>query len=276
MSSAATATAPLNDQIVIAVAQLVDDAQKDRRDPSHSDLEFEIRRQGLVGGDPNSQGQVVGKAKRLRAVLSWAIENEPEKGGKFITAILGVIRGYGGFREASPNYVGKHAVDNCAAAFDGDGYVFGLDGTLRPKTLDNLTGIALTAALRIYVTRAKRGAEDAALLVGTGKDLLEAVAAHVVQQKFGGYASSSNFPTLLGQAFVALGLATPEDIPVGGEAPQRRVERAMYELACAVNQLRNRQGTGHGRPWLPSVTPSQAHSAVESMGLVAELLLSRM
>lgn len=31
----------------------------------------------------------------------------------------------------------------------------------------------------------------------------------------------------------------------------------MYELGCAINHLRNKQGTGHGRPWLPSVTEPQ-------------------
>jgi len=35
------------------------------------------------------------------------------------------------------------------------------------------------------VRRAKRGAADAALVTGTGKDLLEAVAAHVLQQRYG-------------------------------------------------------------------------------------------
>jgi len=154
--------------------------------------------------------------------------------------------------------------------------VLGTDGDLRPKVLDALSGAALTDALRAYIRRAKRGVEDAALQIGTGKDLVEAVAAHVVQQKFGAYSPQSNFPTLLGQAFVALGLATPQNPPVAGEPPHRRLERAMYELACGVNQLRNKQGTGHGRPWLPSVTDQDARSAVESMGLVAEFLLLRL
>jgi len=47
-------------------------AQCDRRDPSHSEIEFQIKRAGLTAGDPVLQGMVVGKAKRVRAVLSWA------------------------------------------------------------------------------------------------------------------------------------------------------------------------------------------------------------
>ena len=59
--------------------------------------------------------------------------------------------------------------------------------------------------------REKRGAENAALVTGTGKDLLEATAAHILVERWGAYSSSANFPTLLGQAFVALGFATPQN-----------------------------------------------------------------
>lgn len=268
--------APVNDAIIVALAQLVDDAQTERRDPSHWDLESLIKRHDLLSGDPKNSGQTVGKAKRVRAVLGWSLENALDSGGGFVASLVALVRGHGGFRQTSPNYVGKHAVDNCIAAFETEGFVLGIDGELRPKVLDVLSGTALTDALKGYVRRAKRGVEDAALEVGTGKDLVEAVAAHIVQQKFGAYSTQANFPTLLGQAFVALGLATPHDAVQSSESPQRKVERAMYELACGVNQLRNKQGTGHGRPWLPTVTTADARSAIESMGLIAEFLIIRL
>jgi hypothetical protein len=268
------ATSPLNDAIIVAVAQLVDDAQSERRDPSHSDLEFEIKRIGLTAADPKSQGQTVGKAKRIRSTLSWALEHDFNAGGSLAAALIELIRGHGGFRETSPNYVGTHAIANAIEAFETEGYELSVDGQLRPKLLDSLSGTALTEALNSYVRRAKRGAEDAALVIGTGKDLLEAVAAHILQQRYGGYPSTSNFPTLLGQVFVALGLATPQDPVKPGEPTQRRIERAMYELACGINQLRNKQGTGHGRPWPPSVSDAEARVAIELMGVIAERLLS--
>jgi hypothetical protein len=137
-----------------------------------------------------------------------------------------------------------------------------------------LTGQQMTVALEGYVRRARRGADDAALVAGTGKDLLEAVAAHIIQQRTGTYPSTANFPTLLGQAFITLGLATPEHPTVFGESPLKRIERAMFELACGVNQLRNKQGTGHGRPWSPTVTDAEARAAIEAIGLMAGLLLS--
>ncbi len=269
-------SAPLNDAIAVALSQLVDDSQTERRDPSHSDLESLFRRHTLLEGDPNRNGQTVGKAKRVRAVLSWALEHDPGRGGAFAFSYIVLIRGYGGFRTGSSNYIGKQAIENCAAAFDSEGMTLGPDGDLRPKVLDTLSGAELTEALNAYARRAKRGVDDAALQVGTGKDLLEAVAAHVMQEKYGVAPKASNFPTLLGQAFVALRLATPADKIVQGEPPGRRIERALYDLACGINLLRNKQGAGHGRPWVASVTEADSRTAIESAGLIAEFLLTRL
>jgi hypothetical protein len=267
-------SAPLNDAIIVALAQLIDDAQCERRDPSHSDLEFHIDRAGLIAGDPNSQGQTLGKAKRIRATLSWALEHDPDAGGRLAYSLVSLIRGHGGFRESSQNYVGQQAIQNLTLAFNAEGYELSLDGQLVPKLLDNLSGLKLTESLGAYIRRAKRGADDAALVTGTGKDLMEAVAAHILQERYGAYSPTSNFPTLLGQVFTALDLATPQHPVKPGESPSKRFERAMYELACSINQLRNKQGTGHGRPWLPTVSDTEAKSAIESMGVVAERLLS--
>lgn len=61
---------PLDDSIPYAIAKLVDDAQAERRDPSHSDIGFEIQKAGLEKFDPNKSGQSpVGKMKRVRTVI---------------------------------------------------------------------------------------------------------------------------------------------------------------------------------------------------------------
>jgi len=91
---------PLNNAVIVAISQLVDDAQTERRDPSHSDLEFLIKRHGLTSGDPNSQGQTVGKAKRVRGTLSWALEHSLVAGGEFVYGLISQIQGHGGFRES--------------------------------------------------------------------------------------------------------------------------------------------------------------------------------
>ena len=41
-----------------------------------------------------------------------------------------------------------------------------------------------------------------------------------------------------------------------------------------MNALRNKQGTGHGRPWLTTVTDEEARTAVQLIGIVAGFLLA--
>ena len=265
--------APLTDSVIFAMARLVDDAQSDTREPSHSDLEFQINRARLTSGDPKAQGQLVGKAKRIRGTLSWALENNPSGGEALVESLLSFLRASGGFRPGSPNFVGAEVITNAIAAFRAEGFTLTQDGELQPQILENLSGAALSTALESYIRRAKRGAEDAALLSGTSKDLLEATAAHILVERNGSYPQGANFEGLLGMAFVAIDLATPQHPIQPGESPQRKTERAMFSLACGVNAMRNKLGTGHGRPWLTNITETEARAAVQFMGTIAEWLL---
>src|SRR5439155_14511954 len=151
--------------------------------------------------------------------------------------LISHIRGLGGFRSTSPNYVGADAIHNLQAAFETEGFVLTNDGELSPKVLDSLSGAELTAALNSYVRRAQRGADDAALLTGTGKDLLEATAAHVLVEVWNNNNPPHVFSALLGQAFVAVGLKTSEDKFASGEPAQHGLQRALFEAACAANRL---------------------------------------
>ena len=266
--------APLTDAVIFGVARLVDDAMTDRREPSHSDIEFQISRFGLAEGDPNQQGQTVGKAKRVRATLSWALAENTNAGERLVAGLIAQVKACGGFRDASPNYVGSEPIASLAAEFRAEGFELTSDGELRPAVLDMLAGEELTSALRAQSLRAQRGASDAALLTGTGKDLLEATAAHVVTERWGRYDKRADFRTLLGQAFVAAGMPTPVSESRPDDTPFSGVDRALYEAACAVNTLRNREGTGHGRPWLPRISDGEARIATQLMGVVAARLLS--
>jgi hypothetical protein len=265
-------SAPLTDAVIASLSHLVDDSQSQTgsRQPSHSEIEEQFRRADLMHADPNQLGRPIGKAKRVRGVLHWAIEHDIEKGERLVYLLIALVRGVGGFREGSPNFVGSEAIQDLRETFASEGFNLSETGELLPIVLDTLVGARLTEALKAYVRRARRGVLDAALITGTGKDLVEAVAAHVLDQRFGSYSQSANFPTLLGQAFVALGLCA---VKKPNLTPQEQMELALYELACALNRLRNREGTGHGRPFVATITPVQARMAVQSMGLVAALLL---
>jgi hypothetical protein len=263
--------APISDAVVNAVAMMVDDAGATRA-PSHWDLEQRFKQAALLEADPHQDpaDPKVGKRKRVHAVLSWALENTEPQGEKLVGLILALIRSLGGFRPESENYIGEEAIRNAQEVFRAEGFQLGDDGELLQELLDNLEGSLLTDALRRYVRRARKGANDAALVTGTGKDLMEATAAHVVLTRTGDYTRREHFPQLLMKAYSCLGLC----IDAGSaKSPQDRVDAGLFQTALAVNNLRNKEGTGHGRPFLPSVTRSQARIAIGAMGLVADRLL---
>jgi hypothetical protein len=269
----------LTDEIIISVSKLIDDSMKTRREPSHSDLEFQIKKQGLEQGDPKAQGQTVGKAKRVRYVLNWALEYDSDAGEKLLVALINVVRGVGGFRKGSSNYVGEEPLVNLQHALKSNGYHLDDTGNLGHLILDNLTEFEMEKALWNYVLRAKKGQEDAALLAGTSKDLLEAVAAHILVKLWGTYPETANFPTLLGQAFVALGLKTSleeieQETPV--KKAKMKMEISLYQLGCSINMLRNKTGTGHGRPFVPEISNEEACLAIESMAVISEYLLNNL
>lgn len=267
---------PISDSIIMAVAKLVDDAQVESREPTHFDLEVQIKKAGLTEADPKFQGQSVGKAKRVRATLNWAFENNSSSGGQLIELLLSQIRAVGGFRDTSPNFVGEEQILNAIGAFNSENFSLSESGDIRPKVLDTLRGKHLTEALQAYAQRAKRGSEDAALLSGTGKDLLEATAKHIIQTKFGNHRVHDNFPTLFGQAYAALSMATPETPKATNEPAIKNYERALFEMAISINRVRNKEGTGHGKLCITALSAEESHSIIESVGIIAEFLLNRL
>ncbi|WP_430418342.1 abortive infection family protein [Methylibium petroleiphilum] len=271
-------TVPVTDTIAHALMQLVDDSNNNGtyREPTHADIEFHVNQAGLGQYDPKQQGQQIGKAKRVRAVLYAAMDANQSAASRFAAGLLAKVRACGGFRDASPNFVGREAIENAKAAFDAEGFVLAEDGGLSPKLLTSLHGVQLTEALAAYARRAQRGAEDAALVAGTGKDLLEATAAHALETLQGRYPANANFQGLLGMAFVALELAVPEIPEQSGEPPVKAMERGLFLSALGVNRVRNKQGTGHGRPWLPTLSDEETKAAIEIVGMVSAYMLAKL
>ncbi|MER2127939.1 abortive infection family protein [Solibacillus sp.] len=269
----------LTDDIIYSISKAIDDSMKEKRAPSHSDLEHLIIMNKLQKGDPKFQGHTVGKTKRVRNILYWSMENNKDAGEKFVVDLISLIRAVGGFLEDSSNFIGKEEKLNLQNVFNNNGYSLDDQGNIGNLILDNLSELEKEKALMAYVQRAKKGQDDAALLAGTSKDLLEAVAAHILLKKFGTYPETANFPTLLGQAFISLNLATGIDESVK-YSPVERVkidlQKKLYELGCSINKLRNKTGTGHGRPFIPELSDSEARLAIESMAVISEYLLKRL
>ena len=195
----------LSESMVHAISRLVDDWQNPR-EPTHSDIGATLARAGLAQADPHADpaAQRMGKQKRVRQALQWALDSDDAAGTRGVEALINLVRGSGGFLPNSPNYCGEDAIRTCVTAFETEAVELTVDGILRPRNLSALSGRELSDALRSYVVRAQRGHEDSVLLTGADKDIIEAAAAHVVTERYGTYSEQADFPTLLGQAFVAV------------------------------------------------------------------------
>ncbi len=154
---------------------------------------------------------------------------------------------------------------------------------MRPLAIDNLAGTELTDALRAYVTRINLNPDDAPLQVGTGKELDEAAARHVLVKRTGSYpvgGTAGSFPVTLANAFTVLGLAVPSKVPPLDPDPHREVQQCLFLLATAVSRLRNEAGTGHGHPGAPSktapLTPAEARLVARATALIAGALLDQL
>jgi len=82
---------PLTDAVIIPVARLVDDAQSETHEPSHSDIEFLFQRPQITAGEPKAQAQLVGKAKRLWGTLNWALDSNPSADESLVEIIISLV-----------------------------------------------------------------------------------------------------------------------------------------------------------------------------------------
>ncbi len=268
---------PLDYSIVTAVAGFVEfsASKAGAKRPSHRELGELFAQCGIVGGDPKRPDRQVGKQRRVNACLTWAISNNIAGGQQFVDLLVRELRGWGGFRPESENFVGTEAIENARATFRSLGWDLDGNGSLLPTNVETLSGAALTDTLKGYARRAMEGADDSALVAGTAKDLLEATARHVLLER----GTSRNvveklkFPDLVGMAFAALDMATLKHKPQAGESAEKELERTLFGAALSVNRLRNQQGTGHGRPWLATLSTEGAATAARVSGAIAHRLL---
>ncbi|MDX6707421.1 MAG: hypothetical protein QOI48_3267 [Solirubrobacteraceae bacterium] len=242
---------------------------------SHDQLEQLFAGAGLAGADP---GPGQGKAKRMRAVMDYAMARDRKAGALLVYRLVCSIRGHGGFREGDAAHIGEARYLNLRDAYRASNFELDRDGELRPRLLDAAPPLESDEVLRAYVRRIQQGATDAPLVTGTGKDLLDATARRVLEVQGGTY-RGHDFPGTLFHAFCAAGLPTPPSSAIEmltrdlSNDPRDRFKQVLYLLDCALNQLRNDQGTGHGRAFAPTVSDLEATVAAKGMALISELLL---
>lgn len=269
---------------LIELGAVIADFFEDGRGPSHDQLNQAFRRSGLDAGDAAPGGRLpdgrpMGKAKRIRGVFAYATDHNSAGGLQLAKQVVALLRADGMFNAGLDSFAGADKIDRLRGSFDQLGFDLDDTGTLRPKVIDNLAGSELTEALRAYVNRINLNPEDAPLQIGTGKDLDEAAARHVLKERTGSYPAGgrgTSFPFTLAQAFTVLGYAVAPTVSLDPD-PHRAVQQCLFLLAIEANRLRNDAGTGHGHPSGPRRTqplsPAEARLVARATALVAGALI---
>lgn len=259
----------LSEDLVSLLPLCVANVRGRSRGPSKTQIRAIADRCGLTAPEED-----LGKEMLARALMVDAVTGAPSAGEAFVSKFITAARASGVFMPSSDDYLGDDLVCRIKAAFDREGWLLDGDGVLRPKLLDGLAGRELTVALRRYVTRAQRGADDPELVIGTAKCLEEAVARHALEEAAEGYAQDLDFVATLHMAFDRLGLATPKTTDRLHEDPYNELVIAIQLLGRAVNRLRNDRGDGHGRPSPAVASALEARLSASAAALVSDLLLT--
>ena len=190
----------------------------------------------------------------MQAIIRTAIKRSARPTSSSITSSRTVrLNGCFGSKDDADE---RRLVTTAQSAFRRAGWVLSDDGTLMAiGAIDLDTGGR--QALDEQLDRLRRSAEDPGQLLGSAKDLLEAVAKFVFEEL--GCPPVSDFNQLWYLARDRLGVHPRqfvEDAP--GAEQVRKILGASWTIAEQVNELRNLQGTGHGRTLPTGVPPDVA------------------
>lgn len=130
------------------------------------------------------------------------------------------------------------------------------------------------AALDETLERLRGSGNDPALAIGSAKELLESVAKFVLDELGMHVGPKMDFNTLWHLARERLGvLPQSVDQSIKGFEQIRNIHQSSWTIAQNVNELRNLQGTGHGRLLPTGVSEDLAMLVVREACSVAEYML---
>lgn len=146
-----------------------------------------------------------------------------------------------------------------------------MDNLIRPNGISDDEWAAITdASERLH--RAKE-ASDAALVVGSAKELCESVARVVINER-GGVASGDDMSDLITTAHKLLELQPGEGL--ANDPQSRKIAQGLKSMVFGLAEIRNRYGTGHGRAAPSAVTQDHADLAHDAAVLWSSWALRRL
>ncbi|AEF43138.1 abortive infection family protein [Hoyosella subflava] len=258
---------PISDDIAATVARFYSGGTG----PTHTKLSAAFRRSGYIDSDPyDSETRTPSKEVRVSTVLG-AATRRPAKARELVDALLRDLRADGFFDDG---LIPRDVLTRAQSAFQKQGWKLSDEGELQnaaPVDLDTGGRPALDEQLH----RLQQADGDPALALGSAKDLLEAIAKFVLHELNWPINEKTDFPQLWYFARERLNILPQQ---VAGNTPGanniKAILQSAWKIAEQVNELRNAQGTGHGRTLPTGVPPELARLVVREACSVAEFTLA--
>ena len=258
---------PINGEVVAALTVFV----RGGSGPSHSSLTSAFLAAGIVGLTPYSSGSFDSLSKVDRITeAACKVWQQSTRGRRLVEEILSIYRVAGIFGD--PNL--QMEVASLRSALLQRGWALDTDGRL-----DRLGDIDLEVgdrqALNDQLNRLRHNTEDAGLLLGTAKELLESVGKFVLEENGRLPDRRINMPEVMTVSMELLGIMPVQvDASTEGGKQLRKVYQAVRTVVDAINELRNDHGTGHGRTLPSGVSVEAARFMIRQATMVAEMMLA--
>lgn len=261
---------PINGEIGAAMAKFFFAGEG----PSHADLTRAFSASGYSQYDPyDYRTGAPNKQQRVLTVFD-AAEKRPAHARKLVEEILMLLR-VDGYLYPESNLAGvREQTETLRRALQHAGWDLNAQGYLiQQGEIDLSTGGR--EALEEQLERLRHNELDAAVLLGGAKELLESISKFVLEETQMLPDRKMDYPEILTLAFDRLNL---QPKGVDSSMPGAKQVKAIYQSAktitLAVNELRNLQGTGHGRTLPTGVTVEAARYVIRQATYVAELMLA--
>lgn len=258
---------PINGEVVATLTAFV----RGGRGPSHSSLTSAFLAAGIVGLTPYAGGSLDQQNKVDRITeAARKVWQQPTLGRRLVDEILSIYRVAGIFRDVEL----QMEVASLRSALLQRGWSLDHEGRLAPVGNIDLE-VGHRQALNDQLNRLRRNTEDAALLLGTAKELLESVGKFVLEENGRMPDRRIDFPEVMTLSMELLGVMPSQvDATTEGGKQLRKVYQAIRTVVEAINELRNDHGTGHGRTLPSGVSVQAARFMIRQATMVAEMLLS--
>ena len=269
---------PVNDEVAAALGAFVSGGDG----PTHTMLTRAFTRAGYGSVRPYNAASHDSRAKpnkenRIRDTVEAAVR-DPHRARELIESLLVEFRSFRFFtavkdpRVEAERHAKVRALQRAFARID---WELNDEGDLRPAGVGTVGSVEGRPAIEDQLERLRRASDDPALLLGTAKEMLESTAKYVLEAFSVPYGSRKSFDELWHLTRDRLALL-PEQVDTSkpGGAQVRAMLGASWTIAKTTNEIRNLEGTGHGRTLPTGVTPEMAMLVVREACSVTELSLA--